>query len=475
MLKIRDLARRSLAGLSSLRLAMLLILLLIAACAIGGLIPQSSTTPQADAVYRSYGLFWYRVITRLQLDDVFGSPWFFVLTAAFALNLLLCTSRRFRASLRKAFRTDAFRDPSGQASPVTTLSAHTSADDLAASVATVLHRSGFTRLKRRDEPHGEIRLSGHRRPWGVLGADLVHVGILVVLLGALLGIFREESSFRIDEAMMGTRFASCADSSRENCVSLPYDLQIDAFGVETDHQTGRAQDYWADITLWQGEEVVKQTRVSVNHPLIIGGAGLYVWRYGEDSTHASVRIQIIDRARYLAISEIELRLGETVLVPGTQVSVTALQLYRVRAQTDERSSEDPGEASHSSPVVLLQVEGVSSTGDAILYRDAALPQLSEENSGRELAFLLSGIHLPATLDLHIARNPGYPLFWWGFMLVMAGLAIAFYFRPSTANVRLAEHEIHVYVEGAKSVTQTARLCRTIAALRELTGDDEEVK
>jgi len=456
-------AERILGFLGSLRLATLLLVLLTVACILGGVIPQSSVTPNADLLYRSYGIFWYRLITRLRLDDVFHSLWFLSLTGLFALNLLLCTSRRARGTIARGFRAPGFRVLSETGNRTIVIPIADPTPGASERLERVVTRAGYRRVVRREGAEGRAQLIGRRRPWGALGADVVHLGILVILVGALLGVLREEGTVRVDESERGLLLPACGEQGQAvDC--LPFDLRVDDFGVETYGETGQAKDYWAVIAAWQGDRLLEEARISVNRPATIRGVGLYVWRYGADPGAALVRLHVVDPTRSIVTAEVELRVGETVPVPGAQLWVTAVQFYRTFSLDDESHPIDLGDVPGGHPAVLLQISGLDAIGEEVVYRDLALPFLPETSTQPEVAFLLADAQIPAFIDLHFARNPGYPVFWWGFVLVMAGLAVAFYVRPSTVRITIEPERLLLRAEGRDGSRRADRLATDLATI-----------
>ena len=458
-------ARRFLAFLGSLRLATILLALLAVACVVGGLLPQAPVTPNAELIYRSYGTFWVRVITRLRLDDVFGSPWFFALTGLFALNLLLCTARHARATLRRLLGPLRFAPVSGDEAGTRCLRATADDDRRVALMIEAARASGLRRIDR-VEDGDRVQFVARRHRFGAVGADLVHVGILVILAGALLGMLREEGTLRVHEWDKGVRFRSCGDASADEqgaspCVALPYEVRVDDFGIETHPETMRVKDYWAELSIWKNEAVVREGRTSVNRPLTVGGTGFYTWRYGEDPSAAFVRLQVFDRDRDAVTTEVELRIGETVSIPGTQLWIEGLRFYRTFSVDDRGEAVDLGNVPGGHSGVLLRVGGVDGESAEIAYRDIAFPFLPETNGEADVCFLLADVRIPAFIDLHYARNPGYPVFWWGFVLVMIGLAIALYVRPSTVRIALEGDRILLRAEDRGGTSRIDRLARRL--------------
>ncbi|MCK5804200.1 MAG: cytochrome c biogenesis protein ResB, partial [Lentisphaeria bacterium] len=319
-------------------MATILLILITLSAIIGGVIPQTPITPNADEIYHSYGVFWYRIITRLSLNDVFHSSWFLAMTALFALNLSLCTARRARRSIARIFlRARYVAIPEGDKT-THRIAIGGAGANLAPLVRKHLRRRGFLRIDQVSAPAdrpAQTQLVGQRWRLGFLGPDLVHAGILVILAGALLGVFRQEGTLVVNELEKGARIPACGAAASSDCVPLIYDLRIDDFGVETYEGSARVKTYWADLTFLEGNDPILQDRISVNRPLSIGGFGFHPWRYGDDVEAAVVRLQVMESERNAVTSELELQIGDTVVVPRTQLWLTALRFYRTFALTDD--------------------------------------------------------------------------------------------------------------------------------------------
>ena len=77
--------------LISLRLTLFLLFILAGACIVGTVVPQQASQAEYIGIFGEAGL---RLIKACLLYDLFGSWWFQLAMAFFALNLICCTLHR---------------------------------------------------------------------------------------------------------------------------------------------------------------------------------------------------------------------------------------------------------------------------------------------------------------------------------------------------------------------------------------------
>ena len=160
--------------LGSMQFAIILLVILAAACAGGSFIPQGLSPEQYAAQYseRVAGL-----IVGLRLDDVFHAWWFLVLTAFLCGNLLLCNLIRLPQLIR---RTRAAADPGKLGTP----SGHAEGvRDFNALLAKLRMPKAVEGSDGEGRP---VRYSVQNRI-GLWGAWVCHLGILLLILGFALG------------------------------------------------------------------------------------------------------------------------------------------------------------------------------------------------------------------------------------------------------------------------------------------------
>ena len=442
----RRIIRRAFRIASSLRLAAMLLALIAIAATIGGIIPQAPATPNAEALYRSYGRFWHRIITTLSLDDVFHSSWFIALLGLFSFNLLLCMARRLRRSITLLLSSPQSLLESDLPSALPTVPWRTEESDEARRAAhRILRRHRYRVRKRGDQ------LVGERFRYSRLAPDMIHIGILVILVGGLLGIFRFEGRLWLNETELGKTFYPCQGSARNNCIeNADFGLRIDDFGAEFYPGTGLPKGYWSLATIIEDGRPVKVAWIEVNRPLTYRGISFYQDRFGEDLQAARAVLLATDRETGEPLGELNLQVGESTPLPGTEVWVALSQFFSSFAMTDEGEAINRPAQTAENPAATLEVYGLDENGDKLDYHDivfAHFPQ-THFNLDKPYRFVLTDYVIPKRVVIRYSRNPGYPVVWWGFVAVMVGLAGVFYLRPKRVLVRFIGEKVHIVDGGA---------------------------
>lgn len=163
--------------LCSMKFAILLLLILAAACMIGSVIPQGQTTAWYTMNYPETAV---GAILLLGLDDIFHCWWFVGLTLFLCLNLLGCSVLRFpRMAKKQLAGFDLENCLSGwNQEPV----AQTKEDP-----NSIFAKLGFRNIEiKTDSRNRECRYAIKNKA-GIWGAWLCHVGMLVIIAGFGLG------------------------------------------------------------------------------------------------------------------------------------------------------------------------------------------------------------------------------------------------------------------------------------------------
>lgn len=365
-------------SLASVRLALVLIVLLI----VSGIIGAVFWNPVAAADPRRVDEGIVRV---LQLYDVFSSPWFIALVSLFALNLVLCALPRFARTIRSIGRAPR-----------------------------------------------------QWRRWRNTGPDLVHIGLLLVLTGGFLGVGGGESLLIVPESDIGVAFP-LELTSEERGLSL----RVDGFGTSSEPGSSAITQYWTDVVvLDDAGRIVSGGRVEVNRPLTIEGMGIYQSNYGLDPARAEVRLALRALRTLETLHEVQLRVGTRIQIEDTRYTLSADRFYATLTWTDAGPSEAQT-ATPENPATLVTLWEEGSQGLNPVQRSLALLgssfPLSPATAG-PYDIALADFVVPAYTGLLATRSPGYPVAWWGGIVLIGGLILSFLRRGPSGSGNRASTE-----------------------------------
>ncbi|MFZ4565973.1 MAG: cytochrome c biogenesis protein ResB [Prochlorococcaceae cyanobacterium] len=375
---------RGLALLSDLRLAIVLLLAIAVASTIGTAIPQGEDAGFYLERYNDHpwlGMLRGPAVLALGLDHLYTSPWFLVLLAWLSLALLLCSLRRQWPALQAGLRWIDYRQPR-QLSKLAIALSRDSADGLAAldRLESLLRQRGWA-VRRHDG-----RLAARRGVLGRVGPLLVHAGMVVFIAGAVVGAFGGQ---RLE------RFLAPGHSleliSPRGGPGL--ELALEAFSIDRDPQ-GRPEQYTSELLLRDlPGDTGQAARVSVNHPLRHRGITVYQADWG--------------------LARVGLQLGRSPVLPLPLQTLPQLgeQVWGLVL---------PTRPDGSLPVLLtLRSElGPAEVFGANGQRLGLLTVGGDPVEVEGLPLRLTEV-LPAS-GLLIKRDPGVPLVYGGFAVLLAG-------------------------------------------------------
>lgn len=282
--------------LTSMRTAIVLLLLLAIAAIPGSIVPQRSADPNGVVQFRQNNPELYPVYEFLQLFDVYSSIWFSAIYILLFISLIGCviprTKHHFKALKARPPRTPA---------RLSRLDDHreetlTGVDDAAASaVAAVdlaeghLKKLGY-RVERYDKG-GVASVSAERGYLRETGNLVFHVALIGVLISAGLGgglTYTGQAVFQKGESFvnsLGLGYNTFNPGRFVDTEALPpYTMTLDDFHVDYvplgEKNAGHAGNYAADVTIQKpGEEPYEDT-IRVNHPITVEGERVYLMTNG---------------------------------------------------------------------------------------------------------------------------------------------------------------------------------------------------
>jgi cytochrome c biogenesis protein len=272
--------------LTSMRVALMLLMLLAVVAVPGSVLPQRPADPAGVAAYiaedPSLGVW----LDRLGLFDVYASVWFSAVYLLLFVSLIGCIVPRLVLHLkavralpprapRRFERFDVHERVLTEVAP---------ADVLAAARAVLVGPlRALPRFRVTDavEPSGARTLSaerGYLRESGNIVFHLALVGLLVAIATGQLLHYRGQAI-----VVEGRGFANAVTdydtfvggTAFDPSSLVPFTLGLDRFTAEF-ADNARPRDFRAEVTVRTPGDEAEQAVIRVNHPLSVGGAKVYL-------------------------------------------------------------------------------------------------------------------------------------------------------------------------------------------------------
>ena len=265
--------------LTSMRTALVLLLLLALASIPGSLIPQNAQNPIAVSDYfeknRTLAI-WFE---RFSLFDVYSSPWFSAIYILLFISLIGCVLPRSLEHLQ-AIRALPPKTPKNLERMEQFQSWPANENEL--EIAKSWLKSKRFRILESDESISAEK--GYLRETGNL---LFHISLILILIGVLIGgLFGVRGSAILSE---GERFVNIATSydtisfgqiTGENSLP-PFTIKVDKFVAKYNTLTSAPEDYTLYVTtVAEPGATPKQQVVQVNSPLTFGSTRVYLQANG---------------------------------------------------------------------------------------------------------------------------------------------------------------------------------------------------
>jgi cytochrome c biogenesis protein len=417
--------------LTSVKLAIALIILLVGISIVGTVIPQGK-----DPFFyiERYGQMGLNLISFLQVDKLFHSWYFLTLLALLSVNTLCCAIKRFRVSW------EMVREPltARNAEEIAELPGHV----MLALKASSLEKLGqiLSRKRYRLEQNG-VQLWARKHISGRLGIDILHVSLIVILVGGLVGGLGGFEDFKV--AHKGETFK--IDQGN-------FEVRVDDLWSDSYTSSSQVKDWYTKLTvLDNGREVFTKT-VQVNEPLSYKGISLYQSSFGTDwLSKAQLTFKIERTLPNVAAPDPNQTPGsapsptaspakETTEITAEVGSVFALAdgAYKAKivAFYPDLAMGEQGPVNRSqrlnNPAAYLEVyksEDLTKPEYAT-WTFAQYPEFQHEFAkDSQFRFFLSGMTAPEFTGLQVAYNPGIPLIYFGFAMLMLGMIMNFYLPP----------------------------------------------
>ncbi|ODH01939.1 cytochrome C biogenesis protein CcsB [Nostoc sp. KVJ20] len=411
--------------LTNLRLAIALLLLIAIFSSTGTVIEQGQSPAFYQANYPEhpalFGFLTWKVIQVVGLDHVYRTWWFLALLILFGTSLTACSFTRQLPALKAAQRWKYYEEP--RQFQKLALSAELDTGSLD-SLNQILQKH---RYKIFPDPEKANLLYARKGIVGRIGPIIVHIGIVAILLG---GIWGAMTGFLAQEMVAsGDTFkvTNIVDAGPLAAAQVPKDwsVRVNRFWIDYT-PSGGIDQFYSDMSVLdnQGKEV-DHKKIFVNEPLRYHGVTFYQTDWGI----AGVRVQF-NNSPVFQLPMAQLNTNGNGRIWGTWV---------------------PTKPDLSEGVSLLakDLQGMvliyDATGKLV---DTVRTGMFTEINGVKLKIL----DVIGSTGLQIKADPGIPIVYTGFGLLMLGVVMSYF---SHSQIWALQKGDRLYVGGKTNRAQVA--------------------
>ncbi len=368
---------------------------------------------------------------KLGLFDVYHSFWLLIPAGLLTLNLIACTWIGIPIYLKRMHETRYGEEKKYPYETGFELSGVP--EEIAARLEKFLERR-FLRVNWKDVPGGKVLLL-RKNAFSILGVPIVHLSTLIMIAGALAGaISGFEGHMSVAEGE-SSRSVILKGTGLEK--TLDFEVHCRRFSVSY-YENGMPEEYRSDLDFMKNGQVAARTVLRVNEPASFEGIRFYQESFGK--TPVKIMLDLDDGRGQK--NEIRVSGAEVFRLPGSDA------VARITRVEEDLMGFGPG--------VKVRVD--SSLGTVEFWVFENIEKIRTENPGvlekaplfdparfKPYRFSLKELKTKSYTGMIVSRDPGVPLVFTGFLGIVSGLVIIFFFPYYQMRVILKSENRRVIV------------------------------
>ncbi len=394
--------------------------------------------------------FW-----KLWLNDVFRSWYYIAFIVLLAINLIVCSIKRLPKVWITTFTKERFQKLDEHAQkhlkPLT-LNISTSPE----KVALFLKKLGF-RVYMQEE-NDRVYFYGEKGKYSRLGVYIVHIGLLVIMAGALIdALFGIRGTVIVVE---GSKSDILTIPSKDKSYQLPFQIALDKFHIVTYEDEAREKNRKVDpsikdaIASFESEIRIIQDgtetaigKTAVNSPFNFGFYRIFQATYGLTGEVGKATIAVFDKEKLSNIKDPQQAYVSEVKLINGKVTEFGDMLISIDRSTLNIEDENKGFQGDFKPAIMLKVikDGQSYDVPVLYSPELTVMAYSQLESLKNFPyiFFLFEAEPQYFSGFQVAKNPGTWIIWAGSILLVIGMLLAFYTIHRKVWIRLEENTMKV--------------------------------
>jgi len=397
---------------------------LIASTSIIGTIIEQNAEPEKNimvlqkVVGKELAPTAYKILDRLGFMDMYHSWWFVTLLALFAVNLIVCSLDRMPRVIRLMKEPIKPLDTPDKKFPImATATVNGKPEDVRDSVLNAIQSMGF---KPHNSPFakGGFQFYATKGGWTRLGVYITHLSILVIMVGAIIGIFFGFKGYlNLPEGYISDVAYTRAGQPHK----LGFSIKCEDFDVEFYGMSNAPKDYRSRLAVIKNGKVVLRKTIEVNDPLKFEGYTFYQSSYGMvPGAEGYAILRIIGPGGQE--KTVYKKIGETFQIPGTNIIGKIIEFSPAIAFDNQGNPYTYSEMMNNPAIYVEFTEkGKDKYAGWILRRFPSTWRLPDGNRVEFIDYW--GVQYTG---LQVRKDPGVWIVYLGCAIMAFGLYVAFF-------------------------------------------------
>jgi cytochrome c biogenesis protein len=417
---------------SSVKLTIFLFFSLAVTSILGTIIQQGLAIERYKALYSS-GVF--SVLKFFDIFDMYHSWWFTTLLVLLSINIIACTSRqtlritKLICPAKKEIDHTVFRSSQIRK----TFQSQKKLSDIERQAEILIKSLVENPVK--TVKNDTIYFFAEKGKYSRLGMIFVHISVLLILAGGLIGnILGFNGQMNIVE---GNRSDTVILFGGKGTEEIGFDVCCDDFTVEF-YETGMPKEYKTDLTIIDDEKKAASGTIRVNHPFFYKGLKFCQATYGI----AGVSDFLIGARNNKTRKTIVLKpdIMKKVPLPGSNASFAIAKFV----------SDHGG----MGPAVLgVLIEPGKAHDIFWIFQNGR--NINQQQRGG-FTFTLKEFTKLYYTGIQVSKDPGVPLVWVGFCLIIMGFILSLFFAHKRIWLRISGSQYGYEISIAASVSKNRK-------------------
>jgi cytochrome c biogenesis protein len=424
---------------SSVKLTIVVLIILAIVSILGTLVPQEQG---AAEFARRLNPAMLRIFTSLDLFDMYHAIWFRVLIGCLAMNLIICSIDRFRATWKRFSakpepdRTKPFDHLPSQQSFL----AQGTPEETVNKVNRLL-KSRYKKIRKKEVGANRF-FYGERGSHSHFGVYLVHLSVLLILTGSLVGSFFGFDAYV--NILEGEQIDSVMLRKTMKPLKLAFHVRCDKFTVDF-YENGSPKEYRSDLSfLVKGKKVDKKSLL-VNHPVEFLGITFYQANYGS-VPGKTVHLKVSRSTAEPTVTDMKVEAGKSIALPGGDGKFKVIDVRGDIMKMGQAAliSVQPNQGNPVDFWVFKQGEMARKMLPGPMLKSPKF----DPSAFKPYTFFLDGLETKFYTGLQVNRDPGVSIVWIGCFFMIAGLFVTFFLSHKRIWVHLLKTDQGVEIRAA---------------------------